>query len=231
MKALKAIAKNFNPAQYQEKEIVIDEFAKNIIDKVFDQLSVIFPAWRQAWKTDKDFNTAKMEWVKAFNENNINTIEQIKYGFSKARRSESDFLPSCGKFISWCTPSPEDMGYPSEYEALKQCEQYRANKKMFGANKSYARPLIMDLCKLVDWWFMSNNSKVKADKHFKDVYSGFIKSGYIEPEETDCERLETREVVRERMSDRQVEDGRNRGQEVIDDIKKKLKKNRYQGRE
>ena len=96
MKDLKTIAQNFNPATLKKTDdIIIDDFAKNIINKVFDQLSVIFPAWKHAWPTEKELSLAKMEWTKAFNENDIKTLEQIKYGFAKARKSESDFLPSC----------------------------------------------------------------------------------------------------------------------------------------
>jgi len=72
MKDLKTISQNFKPANYQKPDdMVIDDFAKNIINKVFDQLSVIFPAWKHAWPTEKELSAAKMEWTKAFNENNI----------------------------------------------------------------------------------------------------------------------------------------------------------------
>ena len=95
-----------------KQEFVVDDFAKGVIDKVFDQLAVIFPAWKHAWPTQKELSAAKMEWTKAFTENGICTIEQIQYGFKKARQAETDFLPSCGKFISWCEPSASDLGYP-----------------------------------------------------------------------------------------------------------------------
>ena len=117
MKDLTEIMKNINRGGLAEnKEIIIDDFAKSIINKVFEQLSKIFPAWQYNWKTQKEIDGAKMEWTKAFNENNINTLEQIKYGFAKARKSETDFLPSCGKFISWCEPS-------APLPHLCQCEQ------------------------------------------------------------------------------------------------------------
>ncbi len=102
---------------------------------MFTQLSIIFPAWKHNWKSDdptnpdKILNLAKMEWTKAFNENGINTLEQIKFGFAKARKLESNFLPSCGVFIGWCSPSAEDLGYPSEQQALKMCVSYRADVK------------------------------------------------------------------------------------------------------
>ena len=217
MKDLKQLTQNFKPAVYQKPDdIIIDDFAKNIINKVLDQLSIIFPAWKYNWKTDKEISSAKMEWTKAFNENNINTLEQIKFGFAKARKTDSDFLPSCGKFISWCTPSAEDLGYPSEHNALRECQSHRRMKQYFdqGAIKSTTRPFIIELCKYIDWWLMEHaNNKVeqaKAYKHFKEEYISLIRSGYQEPEVTPYERLETEEVTKVRMTPEQEEDKKQR---------------------
>ncbi|GAH02205.1 unnamed protein product, partial [marine sediment metagenome] len=116
MKSMKDLVSNINMTEHKEKEIVVDHFAKNVINKVFKELALILPAWQYAWKSDdpqnpdKVLNAAKQQWTKAFIENDICTVEQISHGFAKARKYESDFVPSCGKFISWCTPSPEDLG-------------------------------------------------------------------------------------------------------------------------
>ena len=262
MKDLKTLTKNFAPTQYKQ-EVVIDEFAKNIINKVFDQLSIIFPAWKYNWKTDQEISSAKMEWTKAFNENGINTLEQIKIGFAKARQSESDekisgakkewvkalfennivtkeqiacglrkarktntdFIPSCGKFISWCTPSPEDLGYPSEQSALSKCVSHRNKIKM--NLTSYESNFIIELVKQVDWWLMNRatdfTGQQKADKHFKEVYLN-LTVNYKEPLESESARLETSNIVKDRMSEQQLEDGRKRGLDVLKDIKSKLKR-------
>ena len=225
MKDLRELANNFNPVKnntQMQNDVVIDQFAKNIINKVFDQLSVIFPAWKHAWPTDKELSAAKMEWTKAFNENNINTLEQVKYGFVKARRSESDFLPSCGKFISWCTPTAEDLGHPSEHNALRACQSHKQIKEMASNNpniKITTRPFILELYRRVDWWLMNHattkNELARAEKHFKEEYIALIRSGYQEPEITPHERLETQEVTRVRMTPEQKEDERQRALDCI----------------
>ena len=230
MKNMADIVKNMNMSEHQEKEIVVDTFAKNIINKVFNELSLIFPAWKHNWKSDdplnpdKILNAAKQQWTKAFVENKISTIEQISCGFAKARKSETDFLPSCGKFISWCTPSPEDLGFPSEQQALKQCITHRNNVKM--NIDSDASHFIQTLCKCVDWWQMntaSNQQTIKkAELAFKDEYLHLIEN-YQAPTETTSARLETSEKVRERMSPSQLEDGRKRGLEVLAEVRNKLK--------
>ena len=228
MKVLSALVNNFKTTAYQKPEdIFIDEFAKNIIDKVFNQLSIIFPAWKYNWKSDdplhpdKILEAAKMEWTKAFNENDIRTEAQIKLGFAKARKSESDFLPSCGKFISWCKPTPEDLGYQSEQEALKKCISYNANKKL--NIDSYANPVIIELAGRIDWWIMTNPKL--SDKHFKETYMSLINSGWESPQEFESARLETLNIVKDRMSPQQVEDAKNRHLEIIKGIKRKIKLN------
>lgn len=231
MKDLKTIASNYQAPTEQKEPVVIDEFAKSIIDRVFNSLAIIFPAWKHNWKSDdpndpdKVLREAKREWTKAFIENNICTMDQIKYGFAKARQSESDFLPSCGKFISWCEPTAEDMGYPSEQQSMRLCVAYRNSIKLGLA--SNARPLIIELYKRLDWFLLnsagSQAEHKKAEKHFHDEYMKLIKSDYREPQETTHERLESEEVVKDRMSPQQIEDGKKRGLECLSDIKKKLK--------
>jgi hypothetical protein len=224
-KSIQDLASNLNIIEHQERPIVVDDFAKNIINKVFKELALILPAWKYAWKSDNPqnpdeaLNAAKQQWTKAFIENNICTLEQIKLGFAKARSYESDFVPSCGKFISWCKPTPEDLGYPSEQEALKKCISYNANKKL--NIQSYTNPVIIELAGRVDWWTMTNPKL--ADKHFKETYMTLISSGWKPPQECESARLEAPNIVKDRMSPQQAEDAKNRHLETIRGIKQKIK--------
>ena len=230
MKSMKDLVSNINMTEHKEKEIVVDDFAKNVINKVFKELALILPAWQYAWKSDdpqnpdKVLNAAKQQWTKAFIENNICTVEQISHGFAKARKYESDFVPSCGKFISWCTPSPEDLGYPSEAKALEQCITHRNKEKMH--IDSHASHFIQTLCKCVDWWLMNTangqNQVAVAKKLFHEEYINLIAT-YQKPVKTPRQRLETSEVTSKRMSPTQLQDQRARGLKHLDAIRNKLK--------
>jgi len=226
MKDLKALVKNFSPIVKHE-EVIIDDFAKNIINQVFSQLSTIFPAWKYTYKTEQALSSAKMQWTKAFNENGIKTIEQIKYGFAHARRCETDFLPSPGKFISWCKPAFEDFGYPSEQQAMRDCIKYRNNQKMTPPLPLNTRPMIIELCKLVDWFMVNSASGHKqierADKHFNEMYFDLMASGYVEPKESQDLRLPTQETVNEGKSDQQKEGTAKRRMDAIKEVRRKLK--------
>lgn len=233
MKDIKNLVNNYQPIAEKKEDMVIDDFAKNIIDRVFNNLATIFPAWKHNWKSDdpndpdKVLRSAKREWTKAFVESEINTIEQIQTGFAKARKSNSDFLPSPGKFISWCKQSPEDMGWPSVNEALKQCIKHRNNQKFVVPQNIYIRPMIVKLCKRVDWWLMNNANnqadRKKADEHFFEKYMELLNSGYVEPQQTEHDRLPTQEVVKAGMSEQQKADKQKRDLEQIKNIKAKLK--------
>tara|TARA_R110002051_G_C8702641_1_gene494591 strand:- start:26 stop:742 length:717 start_codon:yes stop_codon:yes gene_type:complete len=230
MKSMKDLVSNVNMTEHKEKEIVVDEFAKNVINKVFKELALILPAWQYAWKSDdpqnpdKVLNAAKQQWTKAFIENNICTVEQISHGFAKARKYDSDFVPSCGKFISWCTPSHEDLGFPSEQKALEQCVTHRNKEKMH--IDSHASHFIQTLCKCVDWFQMNTANGQQqvalANKAFKEEYLHLIAT-YQKPVETPSQRLETSEVTRKRMSPTQLQDQRARGLKHLNAIRAKLK--------
>lgn len=107
----------------------IDDSAKRLVDKVFEQLKSIFPAWQYAWKDAKAIDAAKIEWTKAFMESNVRSVDQLKEGFKHARASESDFLPSSGKFIQWCNKSLCDA-YPAYLRFVNRQEPINEVEKM-----------------------------------------------------------------------------------------------------
>ncbi|WP_350649586.1 replication protein P [Pseudomonas sp. HY13-MNA-CIBAN-0226] len=93
-----------------------------VINHLFRQLRSIRTAWRQAWPDKKSYMESKATWLQAFIENGICTQEQIDIGLIRCRAEPSDFIPSVGKFIQGCTPSPEMLKppLPSVEAAYKQ---------------------------------------------------------------------------------------------------------------
>lgn len=91
-----------------------------VVNKLFRELMAIFPAWRQAWPDDETLAAAKRTWIKAFVVAEINQIEQIRFGIERCRSLGTDFMPSVGKFIKLCQPTPESMGIPSHDLALRE---------------------------------------------------------------------------------------------------------------
>ena len=93
-----------------------------VINQLFRQLRSIRTAWRQAWPDAKAYKESKATWLQAFIENGICTQEQIDIGLIRCRAEPSDFIPSVGKFIQGCVPTPEMLNppLPSVETAYKQ---------------------------------------------------------------------------------------------------------------
>lgn len=91
-----------------------------VVNALFKELQAIFPAWKQAWPTDDALNSAKRSWTKAFIVAGINQIEQIRFGIERCRALGTDFIPSVGKFVALCQPTPEMLGIPTHAKALRE---------------------------------------------------------------------------------------------------------------
>lgn len=112
----------------------IDAGTVQVINSLFRELVAIFPAWKQAWPDDAAIGAAKATWIKAFMAENINRIEQIRFGIEQCRKLGSDFAPSVGKFIKLCEPTPEMLGIPSLEKAFREACR-NAHPSMAGQGK------------------------------------------------------------------------------------------------
>lgn len=98
-----------------------------VINQLFRQMRSIRTAWRQAWPDKKAYMESKATWLQAFIENGICTQEQINIGLIRCRAEPSDFIPSVGKFIQGCVPTPEMLNPPlpsvevAYKQALRNC--------------------------------------------------------------------------------------------------------------
>lgn len=107
-----------------------------IINELFRELRTIRTAWRQAWPDKEAYRAAKAVWVRALFEGGVCTQEQIDMGLARCRAENTDFIPSPGKFISLCEPTPEMVGLPcleTAYEqAMRNCHPaMRGREKWF----------------------------------------------------------------------------------------------------
>ncbi|WP_346394623.1 replication protein P [Pseudomonas syringae] len=96
------------------------EAVGQIINELFRELRTIRTAWRQAWPDKAAYQAAKAVWVRALFEGGVCTQEQIDMGLARCRAEETDFIPSPGKFIGMCMPTPEMVGLPAVETAYEQ---------------------------------------------------------------------------------------------------------------
>lgn len=93
------------PFGYDE-EITEDDY--KLINELFKTFMTIFPAFRQAWPTQDDFQRAKREWIKSFKLANLSDAEKIKRGVDRFRLAPTPFVPSPGQFIAMCDEFPKN---------------------------------------------------------------------------------------------------------------------------
>ena len=93
-----------------QSEQKLEDHAAWQINDIFKSLKATFPAWRTTLKTPEEEHLSRKSFTKGLMESGITSIAEIQLGMKKARASGSDFFPSVGRFIQWCTPSPEDFG-------------------------------------------------------------------------------------------------------------------------
>lgn len=117
-------ARNFTPSVAETLAALTPEArtaVEELINRLFRVIRDCRPAWRQAWASKEALESAKVSWVKAFIEGGIvDWDRQVEIGLRRLRADPSDFVPSPGKFISWCQPVPADFGLPGVEEAYAE---------------------------------------------------------------------------------------------------------------
>lgn len=149
----------------------VDNKTAEVVNHLFRCLVAIKPAFKQAWPTEEEFMNTKKEWIIAFKQENISSLNLIKVGLDKIRISESCFIPSPGEFIALCEPDPEQLGLPSLSQAYKEaCETSHpcSGKKCSHEVIRYAR-------NATGSHFLSSESASVTKPVFEDNYKIAIK--------------------------------------------------------
>ncbi|WP_084611431.1 replication protein P [Zooshikella ganghwensis] len=109
---------------------------------------------------------AKSEWTKAFLENNITQIEQVKVGLRKVRKDPSPYFPSCGQFISWCQPGPEDFGLPMVHTAYNEACQNASSS----TNAVWSHNAVYAAARATGWFELRSRTEKEVFPLFKRNY-------------------------------------------------------------
>lgn len=95
-------------SQHVKECAVIDKDLKEkkkqsaaFINQIFYNLKLIFPAWRQNFKTEREYEATKEMWLNTLIDERITTQEYINKALREAKLSCTPFFPSIGQFIKW----------------------------------------------------------------------------------------------------------------------------------
>ena len=140
----------------------------DVVNALFKELQAIFPAWKQAWSTDEALKTAKRSWIKAFIAAKITRLEQIQFGVERCRELGTDFIPSVGKFIKLCLPTPEMLGIPSSDRAFREALE-NAHPSRFGT-RVWSHPAIRHAALQCEMHNLGDLKPEKASEVFDRAY-------------------------------------------------------------
>jgi hypothetical protein len=82
-------------------DVEVKEQSEGFINVVFHNLKLIFPAWRQNFKTEREYLATKELWLNTLIDEKVTTPEQIDRAIKGAKLADSAFFPSIGQFIKW----------------------------------------------------------------------------------------------------------------------------------
>lgn len=99
------------------QKVEITPQAVAVMDKLFDHLTVIFPAWHKALPTAESIATFKTLWLEEIINANIRSWRLLSRGLERCKQEKSPFFPSIGQFIEWCLAEDYPaLGLPDEDE-------------------------------------------------------------------------------------------------------------------
>ncbi|EKN3726488.1 DNA replication protein [Yersinia enterocolitica] len=119
----------------------VPEQAAQIFNELFRQLKAAFPALITSIKDQSDLNELRRQWVLAFIENGITSIDQVNAGMKIARQQATPFLPSPGQFIAWCKQgATRAAGLPDADELYDMVMDYAKRRDMFSSAEAFPWP-------------------------------------------------------------------------------------------
>ncbi|MEP8907262.1 replication protein P [Enterobacter roggenkampii] len=132
------------PEHYTEREQT--QQVAQIINGLFVQLAAAFPA-SLVNRSQEDVNEIRRQWVLAFKENGITTLEQVEAGMRMVRRQERPFLPSPGQFIKWCREGCSVLGITTA-DVMDEYWKWRKLVFRYPSSEQYPwpKPVFYHIC-------------------------------------------------------------------------------------
>lgn len=149
-----------DPAKSTVTKSSIPSNAVRLIDRMFVRLKSIFPAWKQAFASEVEYNETKQVWLEELFKAGVVEPMKLKHGLDLAAKSTSPFFPSVGQFIAWCEfESYHELGLPT----LEELEQRL--KKYFGYAKE---PHNFNFRSPAEYWLLSELYRNCSKKKWED---------------------------------------------------------------
>lgn len=144
MKPLSAVLREIATAPTVEaitpQQRPLSDRDSQMVSMLFEQLKIVFPAWKHAFPSEDSQKRALAEWTRALVDAGCTSRDQLQLGMRVAREQEIPFFPSTGMFIKWCQITPEALGLPTLDAALVEVRTRR-----------YSHPAVELAAKATSW--------------------------------------------------------------------------------
>lgn len=104
----------------KKSEPKISKETVEYVNYIFREIQAASPAWKLTFPDEEALSAAKRAWLKGLVEERMTNPAQIEQGLRMARKDDSDFFPSVGKFITWCKTSPKVPDLDTAFSMLQQ---------------------------------------------------------------------------------------------------------------
>jgi len=135
------------PEIHEQPSAVSAEQTAEVFNSLFSQLRATFPAAMANFKTQDEYNEFRRQWLLAFKENGITTMDQVNAGMRVARRQERPFLPSPGQFVAWCRESAGVLNVTVE-SLMTEYWQWRKDVFRYDTSEQFpwSQPVVYHIC-------------------------------------------------------------------------------------
>lgn len=132
--------------EIQDEKPQVEQTAE-IFNALFSQLRAAFPASATSFTDQVAFNELRRQWLLAFRENGITTMEQVAAGMRIARRQEKPFLPSPGQFVAWCKEGRSLLGLSVD-DVMTEYWKWRRLVFRYPTSEQYPwpQPVLYHIC-------------------------------------------------------------------------------------
>lgn len=127
-----------------QQGIASDDLAKRIINRLFDQLSALYPASAYGWRDISVLDATKAAWISAMMQSGVSSGQDIKRGLDACKREIEqgrEYLPSPIVFAKFCKElQPYELGLPDIDSAFIE------------ATKKHSAPAFVEWSHLAVFW-------------------------------------------------------------------------------
>lgn len=96
----------------------LDPQCARLVDALFIKFGLLCREYDALYADSKRENAEKVQWIRAFEKNNLKHQSQIQNGIDQTELHKWGKPPQLGQFLEWCQKSSENAGLPDIYAAF-----------------------------------------------------------------------------------------------------------------